>query len=94
MLESYITKKSTAAPPTNTTHQPSSWNQAELDYFDPWSDKICARQSEVEIVGKEVHYRSIVLFIKRIEMLVRFKGMTLVKANISNSLRGSALELD
>lgn len=64
----------------------NSWNQADLGYFDPWSDSICARQSEVEMVEEDVCYRSVILFVERIEMLVACKGVILVKANINASL--------
>lgn len=70
----------------------NSWNLSDLGYFDPWLDNICTRQRELEIIGEEVPYRSIVQFIERIEMLVRFKGVALVNANITNSLCGSTFE--
>lgn len=44
------------------------------------------------LVGKDVYYSNVVLFVQRLENLVTFKGAALVKANIATSLQGSALE--
>ncbi len=44
-------------------------------------------------VGKDVYYRNVVLFVQRLQSLVTFKEAALVKANITTSLRNSALEL-
>ena len=43
-------------------------------------------------MGKNVYYQNVVLFTQRIQNLVTFKGVTLVKANIATSLYGPALE--
>lgn len=44
------------------------------------------------LVGKDVYYKNMVLFVQRLQSLVTFKGAALVKANMAMSLRGSALE--
>lgn len=79
-------------PPAWTLPLTNSLNEADLGNSNLWSNSILPRQNEVELVGEEVYYRSIVLFVERIEIMVAFKDVSLVKANISNSLRGSAPE--
>lgn len=44
------------------------------------------------LVGKDVYYRNVVLFIQRLQSLVTFREAAFIKANIVISLRGSALE--
>lgn len=68
------------------------WNQANLDYFDPHLDTKAHGVGEVVLVGKNVYYRNVVLFVQRIQNLVTFKGAALVKANTPTSLRGSVFE--
>lgn len=68
------------------------WNQAKLEYFDPHLNRT-HKDREVVLVGKEVYYKNVVLFVQRIQGLVTFQGAGLVKANIATSLHGSALEL-
>ena len=61
------------------------WNQADLGYFDPHLDKAHG-EGEVVSVGKDVYYRNVVLFVKRLQSLVTFKEAALVKANVATSL--------
>ena len=68
------------------------WNQTNLGYFDSHLDDKAYDAREVVLVGKDVYYHNVVLFIQCIQNLVTFKGTTLVKNNIAISLRGSALE--
>ena len=44
------------------------------------------------LVGKDVYYKNVVLFVQRLQNLVTFNGAALVKANIATSLQGSAFE--
>lgn len=44
------------------------------------------------MVGKNVYYRNMVLFVQYIQNLVIFKSASLVKVNIPTSLREFALE--
>ena len=61
------------------------WNQANLGYFDPHLDRAHG-EGEVVLVGKDVYYRNIVLFVQRLQSLVTFKEAALVKANVATSL--------
>ena len=67
------------------------WNQAELGYFDPHLDRAHG-EVEIVLVGKDIYYRNVVLFVQRLQSLVTFRGAAFVKANIAISLQGSALE--
>lgn len=67
------------------------WNQAELGYFNPHLNKAHG-EGEVVLVGKDVYYRNVVLFVQRLQSLVTFCSPALVNANIVTSLRDSALE--
>ncbi len=67
------------------------WNQADLGYFDPHLDRAHG-EGEIVLVGKDVYYRNVVLFVQYLQSLVTFRGPALVKANIATSLRDSALE--
>ena len=48
-------------------------------------------KGKVIIVGKDVYYRSVILFIERIKDLASVKGAILVRSNINTCLRGIAL---
>ena len=48
-------------------------------------------KGKVITVGKDVYYRSVILFIERIKDLVSVKGTILVRSNINTCLRGAAL---
>ena len=83
---------SKALPPTDLQSRATDrWNQSDLGYFDPHLDKAHG-EGEIVSVGKNVYYRNVVLFVQRLQNLVTFKGVALVKANIATSFRGSALE--
>lgn len=38
------------------------WNQADFRYFDPYLDKIYGK-NEVILVGKDIYYQNIILFV-------------------------------
>ncbi len=83
---------SKAFPPIDLQSKATDrWNQSDLDYFDPHLNKAHG-EGEIVLVGKDVYYRNVVLFVQRLQNLVTFKGAFFVKANIAMSLRGSALE--
>lgn len=46
-------------------------NQANLCYFDPYLDK-AYEKDEIVLVGKNMYYKNIVLFIQRFQSLVTF----------------------
>ena len=48
-------------------------------------------EGEVVLVGKELYYRNIILFIERIKDLVIIKGYELMRANLNTYLRKIAL---
>lgn len=67
------------------------WNQADLGYFDLHFDKAHG-EGEIVLVGKDVYYKNVMLFVQRLQSLVTFRGPALVKTNIATSLQGSALD--
>lgn len=76
---------------TNTNNNDDSrWNAADLGYFDPHLDKSYG-EGEIVTVGKNVYYRSPILFVKRIRDLATVKGAAVVRSNLNTALRGSAL---
>ena len=44
-------------------------------------------EGEVALIGKELYYRNIILFTKKIEDLVIIKGYKLVRTNLNTYLR-------
>ena len=66
------------------------WNAADLGFFDPHLDKSYG-DGDIVTVGKDIYYRSVILFVERIKDLVSTKGATLVRANLNTALRGAAL---
>ena len=68
----------------------SRWNTADLGYFDPHLDKSYG-EGEIVTVGKDVYYRSPILFVERIRDLATIKGASIVRSNLNTALRGSAL---
>ena len=67
------------------------WNPADLGYFDPHLDKSYG-EGEIVTVGKDIYYRSVILFIERVRDLATIKTDTLVRTNLNTSLRGAALK--
>lgn len=67
------------------------WNQVNLGYFDPHLDRAHSK-GEIVLVDKDVYYKNVVLFVQHLQSLVTIKEAALIKANITISLRGSALE--
>jgi len=45
----------------------------------------------VVIIGKDIYYRDVILFYKRIKDLITVKGATVVRVNINIYLRGYTL---
>lgn len=80
-----------AYPVNNTLSKTEEWNQADLGYFDPYLNRVY-KEGEIILIGKNVYYKNIVLFIQHFQSLVTFCGTALVKANIATSFQGSALE--
>lgn len=67
------------------------WNQANLGYFDPHLNKAHG-EGKIVLLGKDVYYRNIVLFMQHFQSFVTFWGVALVKVNIVTLLQCSALE--
>ena len=66
------------------------WNSADLGYFDPHLEKSYG-EGEIVTVGKDLYYRSVILFVERVRDLATVKGDALVRTNLNTSLRGAAL---
>ncbi len=70
-----------------------------MEYFDFHLDRAHG-EGEIVLVGKDVYYRNVILFVQRLQslvtfrdaVLVTFRDAVLVKANIATSFRDSALE--
>lgn len=74
----------TGAAPTNPTPTPilptppsTHWRADEIGLFDPHLDKSHG-DGEIATVGKDVYYRSVMLFIERIRDMAMIKGAQLV----------------
>ena len=77
--------------PTPTTPAPSThWRADEIGLFDPHLDKSHG-DGEIVTVGKDVYYRSVMLFIERIRDMATIKGAQLVRINLNTCLRGASL---
>ena len=63
----------------------------ELGYFDPHLD-LSHGEKEVVTVRKDVYYRNVVFFVQHVWDLVAFKGVNLVKTNLTILLHGASLE--
>lgn len=61
------------------------WNQIDLSYFKPYIDR-AHKKGEIVLVGKDVYYQNIVLFLQRFQSLVTFWEATFLKTNIATSL--------
>lgn len=64
------------------------WNQADLGYFDLHLNR-AYEKGEIVLIGKDMYYRNIVLFVQRFQSLVTFRGATFINVNIATSLRDS-----
>ena len=64
------------------------WNLEELGYFDPHLDQ-AYRKIEVVLIGKEIYYKKVVLFVQYIESFVIFQRAALVKAIMATFFFGS-----
>lgn len=67
------------------------WNQTDLGYFNSHLNNAYG-EGEIVLVGKNVYYRNVMLFVQYLQNLVIFRDAALVKANIAISLQGSALD--
>lgn len=61
-------------------------NQVNLSYFDAYFNEKTYGPDEKMLVGRDVYYQNVVIFIQRMQNLVTFKGVALVWANIPISL--------
>ena len=80
-----ITVKAVATPSSN-----SKWNTIELGYFDPHLNKSYDK-GEIITIKKDIYYRSVILFVKRIYDLATVKGEAIIRININIYFRGSIL---
>lgn len=74
--------------PSKTTKR---WNQLVLGYFDPYVNTIYSK-GKIVLIGKDVNYKNMVLFIQYFQSLISFKRAAFVKANIATSLWDPTLE--
>ena len=58
----------------------------DLDYFNSYLKKLY-KEDKIIIIKKDLYYRSIILFIKRVKNLTTIKSNTLIKTNLNISLR-------
>lgn len=68
------------------------WNQLNLGNFNLHLNRKVHDEGKIVLVGKNIYYRNVLLFVQLIQNLATFKDIALVKVNIPNLLRGSALE--
>lgn len=79
-----------ADPGISTGSDNGKWNATEIGYFDPHLDKSYG-DGEIVTVGKDVYYRSVLLFVERIKDVASVKGEAIVRTNLNTCFRGSAL---
>ena len=76
MIKKFLLLKESpsAIPPTPETHPSADslpkttterWNQSDLGYFDSHLDRAYG-EGEIVLVGKDVYYRNVVLFVQRL----------------------------
>ena len=68
----------------------NKWKAEELGFFDLYLTS-SLNLGDIMIIGKELYYRSVILFIDRIADLATIKPVILIKANINICLRRAAL---
>ena len=68
----------------------NKWKAEELGFFDLYLTSSLGLR-DVIIIGKELYYRLIILFIDKIADLVTIKPVVLVRININTCLRKAAL---
>lgn len=61
-----LNASSKALPPTDLQLKTTDrWNQADLGYFDPHLNRAHG-EGKIVLVGKDVYYRNVVLFVQRL----------------------------
>lgn len=60
-----------ASPADLSTKSTKRWNQANLGYFDLHLNRV-HREGEIVLVGKDVYYRNVMLFVQCLQSLVTF----------------------
>lgn len=93
-------RQNTNQPPLETQGNDHStisvkapWKQDELGYFYPdLSNRDCTGQGSVVNIGTQTCYRDVQLFVENLRSTSRFRGEDLVRSQLHNSLRGSALQ--
>lgn len=76
---------------SSSSNDPNKWNASEIGFFDPHLDKSYG-EGEVVTVGRDLYYRSVILFIERIKDLAQIKDVSMIRTNLNTCLRGFALE--
>ena len=66
------------------------WYVSDLGYFDPYLKKSYG-EGDIVTLDKDVYYRNVILFVKRVRDLVEVKGPGLIRINLNTALRGAAL---
>ena len=80
---------STPGSSLNSTRD-NRWKPEELGFFDPQLPQSFGK-GEIVYQGKDLYYRSVILFIERIRDLADVKGAELIRTNLNTCLRGAAL---
>ncbi len=65
--------------------------RAELGYFDLHLDR-CHVEGEIETIGRDLYYRNVILFVQRIQDLIAFESIELVKENFMTLLHWVSFE--
>lgn len=60
-------------------------NEANLGYFDSYLNKAYSK-GEMILVGKDMYYQNMMLFVQHFRSFVTFKEAVLIKANVTISL--------
>ena len=62
-------------------------NSFNIGYFNLYLNKLYGND-EIIIIGKNVYYRNVILFIERIRNLLIIKGIIFIRININIIFRG------
>ena len=69
------------------------WNAAEIEFFDlHYDDKIATTVSTIEHVDKNIYFRDVHVFIKRVKNMTTIKSAEMMRKNLYFCLRNVALE--
>lgn len=61
-----------------------------MGYFDLYLERFYS-EGEIVTIGKDLYFKSVILFIERVRDLVIIKGNTLIRTNLNTYLRNATL---